>query len=127
MLRKDASAKLRYLKRCQRFAQRKQSKNKKYHALPKAKQEKKLHIKVTNMRQDYLHMESTKIAKKFSPIVVGDAPCKPMNRIKKLSGISLDSGIGMFKSMLKNKAVRAASTYKEFSERDSSRTCSKCR
>ncbi|WP_186646782.1 RNA-guided endonuclease InsQ/TnpB family protein [Fluviispira vulneris] len=125
-LRKNALAKLRYLKRCQNFAQRKQSKSKKYHALPKAKQERKLHVKVANIRQDYLHKESTKLVKKCSLIVVGDVPCKLMNRNKKLSGISLDSGIGMFKSMLKYKAVRAASTYKEISERDSSRTCSKC-
>ncbi|KAB8028557.1 hypothetical protein [Fluviispira multicolorata] len=53
------------------------------------------------------------LAKKCSLIVVGDVPCKFMNRNKKLSGISLDSGIGMFKSMLKYKAVRAASTYKK--------------
>nr|WP_281276332.1 transposase [Fluviispira sanaruensis] len=125
-LRKNALAKLRYLKRCQSFAQRKQSKCKKYRELPKAKQERKLHVKVANIRQDYLHKESTKLAKKCSLIVVGDVPCKLMNRNKKLSGISLDSGIEMFKSMLKYKAVRAASTYKEISERDSSRTCSKC-
>ncbi len=125
-LRKNALAKMRYLKRCQKFAQRKQSKSKKYHSLPKAKQERKLHVKVANIRQDYLHKESTKLVKKCSLIVVGDVPCKFMNRNKKLSGISLDSGIGMFKNMLKYKAVRAASIYKEISERDSTRTCSKC-
>ena len=79
------------------------------------------------MRKDYLHKESTKLVKKCSLIVVGDVPCKLMNRSKTLSGISLDSGIGIFKSMLKFKAVRAASTYLEFSERNSTRTCSKCR
>jgi putative transposase len=125
-LRKNALAKMRYLKRCQKFAQRKQSKSKKYHPLPKAKQERKLHVKVANIRQDYLHKESTKLVKKCSLIVVGDVPCKFMNRNKKLSGISLDSGIGMFKNMLKYKAVRAALIYKEISERDSTRTCSKC-
>ena len=60
-------------------------------------------------------------------IVVGDVPCKFMNRSKTLAGISLDSGIGMFKQQLKYKAVRAASTYLEFSERNSTLTCSKCR
>jgi putative transposase len=125
-LRKNALAKMRYLKRCQKFAQRKQSKSKIYYALPKAKQERKLHVKVANIRQDYLHKESTKLVKKCSLIVVGDVPCKFMNRNKKLSGISIDSGIGMFKNMLKYKAVRAASIYKEISERDSTRTCSKC-
>ncbi|WP_172603857.1 hypothetical protein [Fluviispira sanaruensis] len=78
--------------------------------MPIAKQERKLHVKVANIRQDYLHKESTKLAKKCSLIVVDDIPCKFMHRNKKLSGISLDLGIGMFKSMLKYKAVRAAST-----------------
>ena len=98
----------------------------KYHSLPKAKQERKLHAKVANIRQDYLHKEPTKLVKKCSLIVVGDVPCKFMNRNKKLAGISLDSGIGIFKNMLRYKAFRAASIYKEISERDSIRTCSKC-
>ena len=67
------------------------------------------------------------MVKQSALIVVGDVPCKLMNRSKNLSGISLDSGIGMFKQMLKFKAVRAASIYTEFSERNSTRTCSKCR
>jgi len=94
--------------------------------LPKLKQEKNIHAKIANTRKDYLHKESTKLVKKCSLIVVGDVPCKLMNRSKTLAGISLDSGIGMFKAMTKSKAVRAASTYKEISERNSSRTCSKC-
>ena len=125
-LRKAALVKIKRLKKCQRSAQKKQSKSKKYFPLPKLKQEKNLHAKIANMRQDYLHKESTKLVKKCSLIVVGDVPCKLMNRSKTLSGISLDSGIGMFKQMLKFKAVRAVSTYKEISERNSTLTCSKC-
>ena len=126
-LRKAALIKVRRLKKCQHYAQRKQSKSKKYSPLPKLKQEKNLHAKIANIRQDYLHKESTKLVKKCSLIVVGDVPCKLMNRSKTLSGISLDSGIGMFKNMMKYKAVRAASTYSEFSERNSTLTCSNCR
>lgn len=126
-LRKAALTKIRRLKKCQRYAQKKQSKFKKFSALPKLKQEKNLHAKIANIRKDYLHKESEKLVKKCSLIVVGDVPCKLMNRSKTLAGISLDSGIGMFKSMMKYKAVRAASTYTEFSERNSTLTCSKCR
>jgi transposase len=126
-LRKAALVKIRRLKKCQKYAQKKQSKSKKFSALPKAKQERNLHAKIANTRQDYLHKESTKLVKQSSLIVVGDVPCKLMNRSKTLSGISLDSGIGMFKQMLKYKAVRAASTYTEISERNSTLTCSKCR
>ncbi len=125
-LRKTLLEKLYKLKRVQKASQRKQSSNKIYKPLPKLKQEKKLHAKIKNIRKDYLHKESTKLVKKTSLLVVGNVPCKLMNRSKTLSGISYDSGIGMFKMMLKFKAVRAASTYTEFSERNSSRTCSKC-
>lgn len=126
-LRKAALTKIKRIKKCQHYAQKKQSKCKKFFPLPKLKQEKKLHAKIANMRQDYLHKESTKLVKKCSLIVVGNVPCKLMNRSKTLSGISLDSGIGMFKQMMKFKAVRAASTYKEISERNSTLTCSHCR
>lgn len=126
-LRKPFLTKIKKLKKCQRFAQRIQSKSNIFRPLPKSKQEKNFHAKIANKRQDYLHKESLKIVKKSSLIVVGDVPCKLMNRSKNLSGISYDSGIGMFKNMMKYKADRAASTYKEFSERNSSRTCSKCR
>jgi transposase len=125
-LRKSFLIKIKKLKKCQRHAQRLQSKSKVFKPLPKLKQEKKLYAKIANARRDYLHKESLKIVKKSSLIVVGDVPCKLMNRSKNLSGISYDSGIGFFKSLLKYKAVRAASTYKEFSERNSTRTCSKC-
>ncbi len=126
-LRKVALIKIRRLKKCQHYAQKKQAKSKKFHPLPKLKQEKNIHAKIANIRQDYLHKESTKLVKKCFLIVVGDVPCKLMNRSKSLAGISHDSGIGIFKNMLKFKAVRAASTYTEFSERNSTLTCSKCR
>jgi putative transposase len=57
---------------------------------------------------------------------VGDVPCKLMNKSKNLSGVSYDSGIGMFKKMLNFKAKRAGSTYLEVSERNTSQTCSSC-
>ena len=124
-LRKSALIKIKNLKKVQKYAQKKQAKAKKYSPLPKLKQEKNIHAKIANKRQDYLQKQSTKLVKKCSLIVVGNVPCKLMNRSKTLAGISLDSGIGMFKKMLEYKAVRAASTYTEFSERNSSRTCSK--
>jgi len=126
-LRKSSLIRIKRLKKCQKFSQRRQSKTKKYFPLPKLKQEKNLHAKIANTRKDYLHKESLKIVKNASLIVVGDVPCKLMNRSKTLAGISYDSGIGMFKSMLSYKAVRAGGIYKEFSERNSTRTCSKCR
>jgi putative transposase len=125
-LRKAFLTQIRRLKKCQKYAQRMQSKRKIFKSLPKLKQERNLFAKISNNRRDYLHKESLKIVKKSSLIVVGNVPCKLMNRSKNLSGISYDSGIGLFKEMLKYKAVRAASIYTEFSERNSTRTCSQC-
>lgn len=112
--------------RSRKFARRRASKNKKYAALPKVKQERTLHAKVANSRADYLHKETTKLVSVAKLIVVGDVPCKLMNRSKNMSGISLDSGIGIFKNMLNYKAARAGSTYLEVSERNSTQTCSSC-
>ena len=71
-LRKLALIQIKKLKKCQKYAQKKQSKSKKYLPLPKLKQERNIHAKIANTRQDYLHKESTKLVKKCSLIVVGD-------------------------------------------------------
>lgn len=126
-LRADFLAKIRKLEKTRKFARRKAAKNRQYGPLPKLKQERNLAAKITNKRQDYLHKESTKLVKRTKLIVVGNVPCKLMNRSKNMAGISLDSGIGLFKAMMKYKADRAASTYFEISERNSTQTCSNCR
>jgi putative transposase len=125
-LRSKYLKKLRKLERTRKFCRRKQSKSKKFGKLPKAKQMANLSAKVANKRNDYLHKESTKLIQRTKIIAMGDVPCKLMNRNRKLSGISLDSGLGMFKNMLNFKAKRAGSTYVEVSERHSTQTCFKC-
>jgi putative transposase len=125
-LRAKFLEKIKRLEKTRKFSRRKAAKSKKYLKLPKQKQERNLHAKIANCRADYLHKESTKLIQKYKLIVVGDVPCKLMNKSKNLSGVSYDSGIGMFKTMLNFKAKRAGSTYLEVSERNSSQTCSKC-
>ena len=125
-LREKFLKRMKALEKTRRFARRKASKNKKYLSLPKAKQERSLHAKIANSRSDYLHKETTKLVCAAKLIVVGDVPCKLMNRSKNMAGISLDSGIGMFKNMLNYKAARAGSTYVVVSERNSTQTCSHC-
>jgi putative transposase len=126
-LRAKFLEKIKRIEKTRKFARRKQAKCKKYAALPKSKQVRNVHAKVTHTRQDYLHKETTKLVKATKLLVVGDVPCKFMNRSKNMSGISLDSGIGTFKQMLSYKADRAGSTYFEVSERNSTQTCSNCR
>ena len=119
--------KIRRLEKTRRFARRQAAKTKHYGKLPKAKQVASLAAKIANTRQDYLHKESTKLVNRSSILVMGDVPCKFMNRNKKLAGISLDTALGSFRSMLSYKADRAGATYVEVSEKDSTQTCSSCR
>ena len=125
-LREKFLNRMKALEKTRKFARRKASKNKKYSTLPKSKQGRNLHGKVTNQRADYLHKATTSLVKSSKLIVVGDVPCKLMNRSKNMAGISLDSGIGLFKNMLNFKAARAGSTYLQVPERNSTQTCSHC-
>ena len=125
-LRAKFLEKIRRIERTRKFARRKASKEKRYGKLPKAKQVANLAAKVANTRADYLHKESTKLVKRSDVLVMGNVPCKLMNRNKKLSGISLDTALGSFRMMLRFKAERAGATYVQVSERDSTQTCSSC-
>jgi IS605 OrfB family transposase len=109
-----------------KYASRKASKNNKYGRLPKQKQMQNLHAQAKNQREYYLHKKTAELVERSSVIVVGDVPPKLMNRSKNLSGISYDTGLGMFKNMLRYKAERAGAVYVEASERNSTQTCSKC-
>lgn len=125
-LRAKYLAKMRRLERTRKAARRRQAKAKRFGRLPKARQAAGLAASVANSRADYLHKESTKLVARTGTIVMGDLPCRFVNRNPKLSGISLDSGLGMFRGMLRYKAQRAGATYVEVSERDSTQTCSNC-
>jgi len=49
-----------------------------------------------------------------------------MNRSRNLAGVSLDNGLGAFKTQISYKAIRAGGLATEINERDSTRTCSVC-
>ncbi len=125
-LRGEFLDKLKRLEKTRKYSRRMQAKTKKYGRLPREKQFKNLCANIADARQDYLHKESTKLIARTETLVIGDVPCKLMNRSKTMSGISLDSGIGMFKNMLRFKAERAGAIYVEISERNSTQTCSSC-
>ena len=125
-LRSRQMVSLRKLERQRRFARRLQSRLNQFSALPKDRQFRNLHAKVANQRKDDLHKKSSKLVRDSKVIILGDLRCAFLNRSKTLSGISLDSGLGMFKQMLRYKSVRDGVTFKEVSERDSTQTCSSC-
>lgn len=62
-----------------------------------------LHHKIGNVRKDFLHKESTKIAKANSTVYMEDLKIKNMTKNTNLSKHILDAGWGMFKTMLQYK------------------------
>ncbi|MCX6106282.1 MAG: transposase, partial [Proteobacteria bacterium] len=86
----------------------------------------KLHAKVANARADFLHKASTRLVEEYRRIYIGNVPCKLMNRSRNMAAVSLDQGLGMFKTQVTYKAVRAGGQAIEINERDSTRTCSVC-
>lgn len=80
-----------------------------------------LHHKIANVRKDFLHKESTRIAKQYSTIYMEDLNISGMSKNKKLSKHILDCGWGIFKTMLqyKTNVVLVNPKY-------TSQTCSEC-
>ncbi len=63
----------------------------------------RLHHKIGNLRMDFLHKESTKIAKAYNVVAIEDLNVSGMSRNKSLSKHILDCGWGMFRIMLEYK------------------------
>ncbi len=80
-----------------------------------------LHHKIANVRKDFLHKESTNLAKKHHTIYVEDLKINNMVRNKNLSKHILDCGWGLFRTMLeyKTNVVRVDPKY-------TSQTCNEC-
>lgn len=80
-----------------------------------------LHHKIGNVRKDFLHKESTKIAKQYSTVYMEDLNIKGMSKNKNLSKHILDCGWGMFKDMLAYKT-----TVIKIDPKFTSQTCNEC-
>lgn len=80
-----------------------------------------LHHTIGNVRRDFLHKESTKIAKANSFVYVEDLNIKGMTRNSNLSKHILDAGWGIFRDMLsyKTEVIRVNPKY-------TSQTCFEC-
>jgi putative transposase len=91
----------------------------------KTKRAKAIHAKVRNRRKNFLHKESTKLAKEFGLIVVGDVSPSNIARSRFAKSV-LDAGWADFKQMLSYKAIRHGGSTLEVCERMTSQTCSEC-
>ena len=63
----------------------------------------KLHEKIANMRKDFLHKESHRIAESYDAVCVEDLDMKGLSKALNFGKSVHDNGWGMFKSMLKYK------------------------
>ena len=70
----------------------------------KKKQAKKIHSKMRNKRRDFLHKQTTQIAKKYNTVFVGDVSGKFVQSGNGKS--STDASIGVIRDLLKYKAIR---------------------
>ena len=90
----------------------------------KKRQAKKIHAKIKNKRRDFLHKETTKIARKYHTVFVGDVSGKFVQSGNGKS--STDASIGVIRDLLKYKAMRHSGNCYEVNENSSTVTCSAC-
>lgn len=91
----------------------------------KTKRIRAVHTKITNRRKDFLHKASTRIAKEYGLIVIGDVSPSQLSKTKMAKSV-LDAGWSDFKRMLSYKSMRNGGAVLEVSERLSTQTCSEC-
>ena len=86
-----------------------------------------LHEKVANQRKDFLHKESTSIAKRFDTVVTENLNTAGMVKNKKLARSISDAGWGMFTEMLRYKCEWYGKNFDKIGRFEpSSKICSCC-
>lgn len=91
----------------------------------KTKRARTIHSKVRNRRKDYLHKASTKLAKEFGLIVVGDVSPSQLSQTRMAKSVN-DASWSGFKRMLSYKSIRNGGSTLEASESMTTQTCSDC-
>lgn len=91
----------------------------------KKKQVVKIHAKIKNVRKDYLHKASTKLAKENKQIFIGDVNSSKLVKTRMAKSV-LDASWGEFKTMLAYKAIRLGVDFRVVDEKYSTVTCSDC-
>ena len=87
----------------------------------------KLHQRIFNQRQDFLHKTSFKIIKKFKVISVEKLTIKDMVKNHYLAKSINDASWGYFVQMLSYKVERTRGELVRVNPKNTSRTCSRCR
>ena len=92
----------------------------------KTKRARAIHAKIANRRKDFLHKASTKLAKEYGLIVVGDVSPSKLAQTNMAKSV-LDAGWSRFRDMLSWKLrLRSGGMLLEVSEHYTSQICSEC-
>jgi putative transposase len=89
------------------------------------KQVTKIYAKIKNVRKDFAHKTSKKIADKFAIIKVGNVSSSKLIKTKFAKSV-LDAGWGQFKTLLEYKVRRQGGVFLKVNEMWSTVTCSGC-
>lgn len=83
-----------------------------------------IHARIRNTRKDFLHKETTKIANRFGRIMVGNASA---NWQVAMNGkAAFDASWGLFRDMLRYKAIARGAVYMDVPEAYTTQVCSAC-
>ena len=91
----------------------------------KTKQVKSIHTKIKNVRNDFLHKVTTKIASMYNVIFVGDVSSSKLTQTKFAKSVN-DVSWNKFKLLLEYKVITQGGSFEVISENFSTIICSKC-
>lgn len=87
----------------------------------------KLHLKISNQRDDFLHKLTTRLVKECKIIVMEDLDIKQMSQSKYFNARNMmDASWGKFAQLLDFKAENAGCQIVKVNPRNTSKTCSQC-
>lgn len=88
----------------------------------------KLNLKVSNIRKDFLHKESTKLIRENQTVSLEDLNVKGMLKNRKLSRVIAQQGWSIFRTMLQSKVVQYVNRVVNIINRwePTSQVCSSC-
>ena len=84
-----------------------------------------IYKKIANVRKDFLHKASAKLAAENKLIVVGNVNSAKLAKTRMAKSV-LDAGWAMFRDMLRYKASRHGAEYRVVNEAFTTQTCSTC-